>query len=502
MQFRTLHLENFQSYDKADILFSDFKITFIVGVDQDTGSSNGAGKSGIKEALFYLLFGRSKVKGPDLIRRGQKVLKISGQIEHNSYVLSIIRTRKAQIATLELSINGVPSVGTASELQTKIEQILGIDIDSFTTYAVIDKVRQTDLTQLSSTDLRLILQDLLGLDRLQGVLTSINSHKNDLEKYLVRAHTRFYPSSKRLDILTTWNSKLQKERDLYGAKIVELSSKKSTLEYEITSIKNLREGTIMQKEDLLKNSSCPTCGAPIVLSKRMEDLNKCENLILKFNQQIELNTKEAMSMGADIAGAMQINNALGNKVAACIIRITQLSESMKEQQDINIIKIEQETYTLALLTLQNYITSVLTDVALKIEDQMNLELSRFSDLFCKISLSKTTHDGQIVPNCSIILYRDQYEYTFDMLSSGEQALVSIIFKLVISNLRGNISLLFVDEGLDALDEVNRERILSLLEVSPYTQIFIISHREDSVHIKAGQRILLRKTDGITQVLGV
>jgi DNA repair exonuclease SbcCD ATPase subunit len=502
MKFKSLHLENFQSYDKADILFTDFKITFVTGYNQDTGSSNGAGKSGIKEALFYLLFGRSKVKGPDLIRRGQKSLKISGSIEHNSYTLNISRTRKAQTATLELEVNGVPSVGTASELQTKIEELLGINIESFTTYSVIDKVRQTDLTQLSSTDLRLVLQDLLGLDRLQGVLVSLNSHKNDLEKYLLRAHTRFYPSQKRLDILHVVHAELKKRCDEYGAQVVELSSKKSTLEYEIRSIKNLREGLLMQKEDLLKNSSCPTCGASIILSKRMEDLNKCEEAVLKFNQQIDTNTKEAMRIGGDIAGAMHLNNSLGNKVAKCITRIAQLSDSMKEQQDINVIKVEQETYSSALITLQNYITSVLVDVALKIEDQMNLELSRFSDLFCKINLSKTTHDGLIVPNCSIVLFRDQYEYTFDMLSSGEQALVSLIFKLVISNLRGNISMLFVDEGLDALDEVNRERILSLLEVSPYTQIFIISHREDSAHIKAGQKILLRKTDGITQIISI
>lgn len=502
MKFKSLSLEGFQSYDKADIIFTDFKITFITGFNQDTGSSNGAGKSGIKEALFYLVFGRSKVKGPDLIRRGQKVLKVSGQIEHNSYVLDIIRTRKAQTTTLELSINGVPSVGTPSELQTKIEQLLGIDIDSFTTYSVIDKVRQTDLTQLSATDLRLVLQDLLGLNRLQNALSSLNAKKNDLEKYLVRAHTRFYPSQKRLDMLNFANEELKKRCDEYGAKVVELSSKKSTLEYEITSIKNLREGLMLQKEDLLKNSACPTCGAPIVLSKRMEDLNKCEEGILKFNQQIDTNIKEAMGLGGDISGAIHLNNVLGNKVAGCITRIAQLSESMKEQQDINSIKSEQETYSSALIILQGYITSILVDVALKIEDQMNLELSRFSDLFCKINLSKTRLDGQIIPNCSIVLYRDQYEYTFDMLSSGEQALVSLIFKLVISNLRGNVSMLFVDEGLDALDEVNRERILSLLEISPYTQIFIISHREDSAHIKAGQKILLRKTDGITQVIGI
>jgi DNA repair exonuclease SbcCD ATPase subunit len=502
MKFKSLHLEGFQSYDKADIIFTDFKITFITGLNQDTGSSNGAGKSGIKEALFYLLFGRSKVKGPDLIRRGQKVLKVSGQIEHNSYVLDITRTRKAQTATLELVINGVPSIGTASELQTKIEQLLGIDIDSFTTYSVIDKVRQTDLTQLSSTDLRMVLQDLLGLNKLQEVLSSLNAHKNDLEKYLLRAHTRFYPSEKRLDALKDYQTLLQEKRDEYGTKVLDASSKKNALQHDIEALEVKNRELACNKNNLLRIAECPTCGAPISIDKRMVKLNVVEVEIADNKATIEKLTGEIPPLVSTITEYLNINTTLGVRITRCITRIAQLSESMKEQQDINVVKVEQETYVSALTVLQNYITSVLADVALKIEDQMNLELSRFSDLFCKINLSKTKLDGQIIPNCSITLYRDQYEYSFDMLSSGEQALVSLIFKLVISNLRGNVSMLFVDEGLDALDEVNRERILSLLEISPYTQIFIISHREDSNHIKAGQKILLRKTDGITQVISI
>jgi DNA repair exonuclease SbcCD ATPase subunit len=331
---------------------------------------------------------------------------------------------------------------------------------------------------------------------------SLNAHKNDLEKYLVKAHTRFYPSTKRLEILQGYQTKLQKDRDEFGMKVIELSSQKNATEYELQTLKSGASKLEELKKQWLETKICPQCGASISLDKKMAALNTYEEEALaRAKKEVELQGLIA-SLTPQITEYLKKNSDIGVKLTKCTIRIAQLMESMKEQQDINVVREEQKSYAEALLVLQTYITSVLADIALKIEDQMNLELSRFSDLFCKINLSKTTHDGQIVPNCSISLYRDQYEYTFDMLSSGEQALVSLIFKLVISNLRGNVSLLFVDEGLDALDEVNRERILSLLEISPYSQVFIISHREDSAHIKAGQKILLRKEDGITQVINI
>jgi DNA repair exonuclease SbcCD ATPase subunit len=178
----------------------------------------------------------------------------------------------------------------------------------------------------------------------------------------------------------------------------------------------------------------------------------------------------------------------------------QLEEALKTQIDINKVLQESQLYTSAIGCLQNYITQALQSIAIQVEDHMNAELARFADLSCKVNLTKTSSGGETMPACYLSLFRGGYEYTNDMLSSGELALLSIVFKLVLSTLKGGIDLLFVDEGLDALDEVNRERALSLLETSNHQQVFIISHREDAGHLKSAQKIILRKVAGETQAI--
>jgi DNA repair exonuclease SbcCD ATPase subunit len=502
MNFRSIELENFQSYEHAKFEFTDYKITFITGINQDTGSSNGAGKSGIKEALFYTVFGRSKVKGPDLIRRGQKAMKAHAVLEHNGHTLDITRTRKAQTSTLELSIDGAPQVGTLVELQAKIEQALDTNLESFVTYSIIDKVRDTDLSKLSSTDLRLVLQDLLGLDKIQKAMTYLHQQATDIDKYLGKVHLKFYPSLKRKQLLADAKSKLMKRQQDYGMQLLELTSKKSQMNHDIFALDETIKELLTSRGSVLSTSTCPTCGAAIDINKKMSSLNKYEEQLMQANEKkVGLNSKFP-EINESIEAITTYHKLVTDRLYKCLTRITQLDESMKDQADIEEYIKDQQRFVTASKVLQDYVSSVLSDIAVRIEDQMNMELARFSDLFCKINLSKTTNAGLIVPTCSISIFRDQYEYTYDMLSSGEQALISLLFKVVISNLHGNVSVLFIDEGLDALDEVNRERILSLLEVSPYAQIFLISHREDAAHIKAGQRILLRKEHGITQVINI
>ena len=502
MKFCSIELENFQSYEHAKFEFSDYKITYVTGINQDTGSSNGAGKSGIKEALFYTIFGRSKVKGPDLIRRGQKAMRAHAVLEHNGHTLDIVRTRKAQTSTLELTIDGAPQVGTLVELQAKIEQALDTTLESFVTYSVIDKVRDTDLSKLSSTDLRLVLQDLLGLDKIQQTLTYLHQQASDIDKYLSKVHLKFYPSLKRKAILTKAKESFMKLQQEYGMKLLELTSLKNQIQHDIFGIEEKTKDINISKGSVLKTSVCPTCGADINIDKKMASLNKYEEQLVKLVEDKKALEKKFPDIDKDLQITTDKQQYITARLYKCLTRATQLEESMKDQADVDEYIRDQQKFVAASKVLQEYVSSVLSDVAVRIEDQMNMELARFSDLFCKINLSKTTNAGLIIPTCSISIFRDQYEYTYDMLSSGEQALISLLFKVVISNLHGNISVLFIDEGLDALDEVNRERILSLLEVSPYAQIFLISHREDSTHIKAGQRIILRKEHGITQVINI
>ena len=502
MYIRSLKLENFQSFQDAKLDFPNFKTIFITGISRDTGSSNGVGKSSLKEAILFALFGKSKVKGADIIRRGSKQSSVTLELEHNGDVLIVTRVRKLQVSSLSLTINGVVHKGTQPELQEVIDKTLGLDMDSFITYSIIDKVRDTELSKLSSTDLRTVLQDVLGIGRLQTLLDSLSKDKNELGAYLSKVHVRHYPSQKRLQTLKQTKTVIMSDLDILSRRIVDSKSRLSTLDFELSQIDPTINSLMAQQQTIFAQDKCPTCQAEITTEHKMAELTKIQAEIGQNRAKLESLEQERLRLTPVITGAQSSSHAQNEVLFRCLAALTKLEESIKSQVDIEKSIAKQQLFVTAIDIVQKYITQALAIVSTQIEDQMNAELGRFSDLFCKINLSKTTQQGQILPNCYISIFREQYEYTYDMLSSGEQALVSLIFKLVINNIKHASSILFVDEGLDALDAINRERIISLLEVSDYQQVFIISHREDSSYLKAGQRILLRKDDGVSTIVQV
>lgn len=500
MKLIDLEVWDFQSYDHAKIAFAEEKITFITGIDRDTSSSNGVGKSGIKEAILFALSGRSKVKGPNLIRRGQKSTKVRLFLEHNGLLVEITRQRKPTVSSLELVINGVEQVGMPEALQKQIEEVLGLNLDSFISYSIIDKVRDTDLTKLSSADLRVILQDLVGITKLQKVTDKINKKKNIVEGFLAKKHIRHFPSTTRMKTLVDAKKDLEHKRDEIVKEIVSLTSSQSiitvdlrTSNSKILELKELRNKTLTEKV-------CTQCGAPIKSASKIDILNKIQEDLQALEARIKDLTLDQANIAPKLIDLNKASQKLNTKLCKCLTFKTKLEESLRDISDVKEVEKELKLYLDSLACLQTYITKSLQVIATQIEDQMNAELGRFTSLTCNIALSKINTSGLLVPSCTINVQRDGHDFDFDMLSSGEQALLSIVYKLVISSLKGNVEILFIDEGLDALDEINRERILNVLETSRYRQIFIISHREDSSHLKTGQRILIKKEEGISSII--
>ena len=54
-------------------------------------------------------------------------------------------------------------------------------------------------------------------------------------------------------------------------------------------------------------------------------------------------------------------------------------------------------------------------------------------------------------------------------------IVAYAFKLAINTLNFKDTFLFVDEGLNKLDVNNRNKLLKMLQNSPFCQVFLISH---------------------------
>ncbi len=101
MNIKQIVLHNFLSHKDTTLDLSVDGVYNIVG-------PTGAGKSSIRDAITWCLFGKSRVEGAgdELIRNGESEMFVSLYVEINGKVFFILRQREKDTAT-KLSVEEV-----------------------------------------------------------------------------------------------------------------------------------------------------------------------------------------------------------------------------------------------------------------------------------------------------------------------------------------------------------------------------------------------------------
>ena len=186
----SLSLKNFLSYrENAPTLdFAGIHVACLCG-------QNGHGKSALLDAITWCLWGKARGKSQDeLISYGADecnvVLGFSSRDTHYRASRSHSRGggRRRQGAT-ELQLQVLSDAGptpisgnTVRETQTKIDQILGMDYDTFTNSAFLLQGRADEFTNKTPSERKAVLSKILGLelyDRLQDIAKSKLSRNSE-----------------------------------------------------------------------------------------------------------------------------------------------------------------------------------------------------------------------------------------------------------------------------------------------------------------------------------
>lgn len=208
-----------------------------------------------------------------------------------------------------------------------------------------------------------------------------------------------------------------------------------------------------------------------LLEKKISDLKE------EFKEFINVKIEEEVSM-ADIKEAqIKFTNA-HSKVMVLKNKKDDLEKYLKQQEEYikDIAELEDIKKVFSKDGIKQFIISkVLGFLEVEVNEAI---IKVLNDIYLKIDVDFETEKRNML---NITIVRNDVETNFNELSSGQKAVIQIVFQIAISKLyeyTGNTSLsvVFFDEVFDPLDVHNSHQMMDVLKVLGKTA-FVISHKE-------------------------
>lgn len=174
MKFLTLEVENFMALANAKVELDQRGLVLIQGVNagDSSAASNGAGKSTLMNSLMWCIYGETShgVKGDDVLSTGhEKNCRVKVTIEDEGKRYAIIRHRKHKEFKNRLIVRGEDgdmTKGKDSLTQEFVERLIGASKEVFMASIYASQEAMPDLPGMSDKNLKTILEEAAGVDRL------------------------------------------------------------------------------------------------------------------------------------------------------------------------------------------------------------------------------------------------------------------------------------------------------------------------------------------------
>ena len=389
----------------TEINLSTNEHTLVVG-------ENGSGKSTMLDALCFGLFGKAfrSINKPQLLNSiNQKDCVVEVEFDTNNKTYKIIRGMKPGIFEIYCNNQLLNQEAASKDYQEYLEKfILKLNYKSFTQIVILGSASFTPFMQLTASDRRAIIEDLLDIQifsTMNGLvreristnkeLTSTKKHEIDLankEYDLKKKHIEDLKKSNddevkqyEEEILTNLQivSELFANNQILNARTSELNlqvANKIDSENKIKKITKLEtqiENNISKYKkdiDFFKNhNDCPTCRQAIALQFKQEQIENLdtrykdskqalEQLAQKLNEEQErLNAIiETQALIQSFNVKIATNNTSINETNKYITKLQKKIEDLKttkagtEQEDNN-LKVLQDSLSLLQAGLKELI---------------------------------------------------------------------------------------------------------------------------------------------------
>ena len=439
MILKSITLNNFKNF-KGQHTFNFDKITLVQGV-------NGSGKSTlIKDSILFALYGYSGVALDSLPTRGESN-SCSVKVEFDEH--SIEREYPTNI-----KINTEIPFANNKEAQKYLDNKYK-NVEYFRKFRMIDLQEGINILEEGKISLKKTLfkfsEDLFNTIR--NNLQTKKRHREIYNKSNIQICSHF-PSNKRLHNLnigildiTERIYNLEREIRTLEKDYLDLIEKQGKLTSNKENFKN-------QKDKIIQYNSCPVCKKGLTDQDKIDLLRNISINIIELNNRINTLLSQSTDQKEIIDHIKEIKQKLQDKKEKASVLRIKLEDRIKmkdykyTQEDVVIIqKAINELDNFASFYLTEWIKN-LTPIINNIINKINFSINFVLD-----------EKG----NFDIKLIRDDNEYSYKDLSSGQKLMISIAFQMALLLEREETGLIIADEGFSNLDENNLQIIIDLFK---------------------------------------
>ena len=422
INFKTIRYKNFISSGNyfTEIQLNRSQNTLIVG-------SNGAGKSTLLDAICFALFGKAfrSINKPALINSiNQKDCLVEIEFDIGNKQYKIIRGIKPNVFEIYCNDVLVNQDAAVKDYQEYFEKfILKLNFKSFTQIVILGSASFVPFMQLSASDRRAIIEDLLDIQIFSSMnlilkdKLSKNKDKTGENKHQIEFSNQAYEmQSKHIlklkqnneDKIKEYELEIEQNNEKVNVALGDVDALTKRIDQLLQSItdkdvvnKKLKDLTQLEtqietnstkvKKDIKffeSSDQCPTCRQSI-----QEDFKK--------NQ---LTSLEAKSKHCD-HGLAQISD----KIKAEQERVGDIDDTLKTIQKM---QVKLATYNTSISEMNKYVSKINKQIeSLKtVKEDLNVETNKLEEIKTKLSELETNHkrllDEKTYYEAAAILLKD------------------------------------------------------------------------------------------------
>jgi len=397
--FDSVSFKNFLTFGakKQTIIFKK-GINVILGLDVDSGRSNGSGKSSLLETIPFVLFGKTAraINKSNFVNwKNKKNCEVSIDFHRGDDRYTILRAIKPDKLEIYLNDKLIPIPSNVKDYQEKIKEILGFDFQTFNSLFHTNINSITPILKMSVPQKRAFLENVFMLSMYSDLIDSTNEKLREI--------------TKNIDTLLMKNQFNNKSISEYRQQIQDLKYKLTEFPDNTDEINEIKRkiaefkdpkpeiDEITQKLEETKSKVNELTTSELIIS----------NNIVKLNDEILILKKQYDSYG-------DIEND--------ILKLNKLRNDIK---NITIIDDVDENEITDLLQKKDEIASEITNLKIK-EQSIKSDINNISNQLELLSGDKCpVCQSDLKDNELLYKLQNDYDRLLNKLQSVNSALTSL-----------------------------------------------------------------------------